>query len=414
MDRDAAGGRRPHASARDLTGDPGAGSLREEFFLDPEVAYLNHGAFGACPRPVFEEYGRWQREVERNPVDFLGRRLPELLAAVRARLGAYVGADPEALVLVPNATSGLNVIARSLDLRPGDEVLATDHEYGAADLMWELVCRRAGATYVRRPVPVPVRSQADVVEAVWNGVSDRTRVLFLSHVTSATALVLPVGELCRLAREAGILAVVDGAHAPGQVPVDLETMGADAYAGNCHKWLCAPKGAGFLWVRPELHGAIDSLVIGWGWADEAASFVVRNEEQGTRDPAAYLAVPAAIDYLERRGWDDVRARCHELASVARGTLAELTGIEPLQPDSRGVVRPDGDGRAPRLRRRRGGPAARARPPGRGLRQSLERPAGPPRVDSGVHVGRRPRTPARRAAEGALPLSELVSRYVSRS
>jgi isopenicillin-N epimerase len=282
---------------------------------------------------VFDEYRRWQRELEQNPVELLGRRLPGLLAEVRARLAAAVGADPDDLVLVPNATSALNVVARSLRLERGDEVLATDHEYGAADLLWGHVCERAGSRYVRRRVPVPVGSRDEVVDAIWSGVTDRTRVLFLSHVSSATALVFPLAELCRRARAAGILTVVDGAHGPGQVPLDLSSLGADAYAGTCHKWLCAPKGAGFLWVRPELHEQVDSLVVGWGWAEEGASFVVRNEGQGTRDPAAYLAVPAALDFLTAHGWDAVRSRCHELASGARRALAELTGLAPLQPDS---------------------------------------------------------------------------------
>jgi isopenicillin-N epimerase len=234
---------------------------------------------------------------------------------------------------VPNATSALNVIARSLELEPGDEVLATDHEYGAATLLWEFVCKRAGATYVRRRVPVPVSSSEDVVEAVWAGVTERTRVLFVSHVTSPTAIVFPVAELCRRARERGIVAVVDGAHAPGHVPLDLASLEADAYAGNCHKWLCAPKGAGFLWVRPELHERVDSLVVGWGWAEDDATFLQRNEAQGTRDPAAYLAIGAAVDFCEEWSWSNVRADCHELASDARSSLAALTGRDPLQPDS---------------------------------------------------------------------------------
>jgi isopenicillin-N epimerase len=293
--------------------------------------FLNHGSFGACPRPVFETYQRLQRDLERNPVEFLGRRLPELLAAARARLAEYLNAALDDLVFVPNATSGLNVVARSLRLEPGDEVVTTDHEYGAADLLWEHVCGRAGARYVRRPIPVPVRSAEEVVDAVWAGVTDRTRVLFLSHITSPTALVLPVEELCKRARQAGIIAVVDGAHAPGQLPVDLSALGADAYAGNCHKWLCAPKGAGFLWVRPAVQPRLDSLIVGWGWAEDDASFVTRNERQGTRDPAAYLAVPAALDFLA--DWEAIRDECHQLARTARILLAELTGEQPIQPDS---------------------------------------------------------------------------------
>jgi len=282
---------------------------------------------------VFAEYRRRQLELEENPVEFLGRRLPELLAEARGQLADHVGADSHDIVLVPNATSALNVVARSIDLEPGDEVLATDHEYGAADLLWELVCKRAGAEYVRVAVPVPVRSQEEAADTVWSGVTDRTRVLFVSHVSSPTALVFPVAELCRRARAAGIVSVVDGAHGPGHLAVDLASLGADVYAGNCHKWLCAPKGAGFLWVRPELHERVDSLVVGWGWAEEDASFVQRGEGQGTRDPAAYLAVPAAIDFLAEHGWDDVRSRCHELCSEVRTRLASLTGLEPIQPDS---------------------------------------------------------------------------------
>ena len=244
-----------------------------------------------------------------------------------------MGAGPDELVFVPNATSALNVVARSLKLRPGDEVVATDHEYGAADLLWEAVCARAGARYVRRSVPVPVRSAEAVVDDVWDAVTERTRVLFVSHVSSPTALVFPVEQLCRRAREAGILSVVDGAHGPGHVPLDVRALGADAYAGNCHKWMCAPKGAGFLWLRPELHDRVDALVIGWGFAEANASFVARNEGQGTRDPSAYLAVPAALDFLAAHDWATVRANCHDRASLVRARLAQVTGLEPLQPDS---------------------------------------------------------------------------------
>lgn len=328
MERLAAGRRGEHAGAGALSGD-----VRAEFALDREVVYLNHGAFGACPRPVLDEYRRRQLELERNPVDFLGRRLDGLLADVRTRLAEYVGADGDDLVLVPNATAALNVVARSLRLEAGDEVLTTEHEYGAADILWRFVCRRTGARYVRRSLSLPVSSPEDVVESVWSGVTERTRVLFLSHVTSPTALVLPVGELCRRARAAGILAIVDGAHGPGQVPVDLRSLDADAYAGNCHKWLCSPKGAGFLWVRRELQPDVDSLVVGWGWADEEAGFVERNQRQGTGDPAAHLAVPAAIDFLGRNRWDEVRAGCQALAREARDRLATVPGIEPFAGDS---------------------------------------------------------------------------------
>jgi isopenicillin-N epimerase len=280
--------------------------VRTPFLLDDGVVFLNHGSFGACPEPVFAEYQAWQRELEREPVDFIARRLTGLLEDVRAQLGGFVGADPEGLVLLPNATAGVNLAARSLELRPGDEVLSTDHEYGAMRYVWQDACERAGATLVEQPVAVPA---ADIVEEVWSGVTPRTRVLFLSHITSPTAIRFPVEELCRRARDAGILSVVDGAHGPGQLDLDLEALGADVYAGNCHKWLCAPKGCGFLWARPELRDLLRPSVISWGARSDR--FVERHGWQGTVDPSAYLALPAAIAF-HREHLAPARAACHAL------------------------------------------------------------------------------------------------------
>ena len=308
--------------------------LREEFLLDPSVTFLNHGSFGAVPRVVFEKYQEWQLELERQPVLFLARRLDELLAEARAALGAYVGADPEDLVLVPNASAAVNVAAWPLGLQAGDEVLSTDLEYGALDLTWEHVCGDFGARYVRTPIRLPVTSPEEIVETIWAGVGPRTRVLFISHHTSSTALTLPVAELCRRAREAGIRTVVDGAHAPAHLPLNLRELDADYYAGNCHKWLCAPKGAGFLYVRRELQRDVHPLQISWGYEGENPSFVSRHEKQGTRDPSAYLTVPAAIAWQKEHDWDSVRDRCHELARRARNEL----GLEPLTPDSKEFFR----------------------------------------------------------------------------
>jgi isopenicillin-N epimerase len=299
--------------------------LRTEFLLDPSVTFLNHGSFGACPRAVFERYQDWQLELERQPVLFLARRLEELLADARAQLGAYVGADPDDLVFVPNATAGVNVAARAVGLAPGDEVLSTDLEYGALDLTWEHVCAETGARYVRAPMALPISDESEIVEALWSRVGPRTRVLYVSHITSSTALRLPVAELCRRARERGIVSIVDGAHAPGHVPLDIGALDADFYSGNCHKWLCAPKGAGFLYVRRELQVDVHPLAISWGYEGDEPTFVGRHQEQGTRDPAAYLTVPSAIEWQAQHGWDDVRVRCHELARRAAGDL----GLEPL-------------------------------------------------------------------------------------
>jgi isopenicillin-N epimerase len=286
--------------------------MRGGFLLDPDVAYLNHGGYGACPVEVFEEYQRLQRELERGPTDFFVRQAypgPEdgeesgLLFEARAALARFLGASTDDLVFVPNATSGLNAVIRSLGLRDGDEVLTTRHEYGAVTRTWEF----AGARLV-------VCEPDELVERI----GPRTRVVSLSHITSPTALLLPVAEICAAARAAGALSIVDGAHAPGHIPLDLAALGADVYAGNCHKWLCAPKGAGFLWVRPELQAAIEPLVVSWGWREDAG-FGERHGWAGTRDPAAYLAVPKAIE--AHASFDLERAR--RLADEAERLLGDL-------------------------------------------------------------------------------------------
>ena len=309
--------------------------LRHEFLLRPDVVFLNHGSFGACPRPVFEDYQRWQLELERQPVAFFQSRT-KLLPDARASLAEYVGCGRDDLVFIPNATTGISAVARSLPLAEGQEVLATNHEYGACDRAWQYACRRSGARYVKVSVPLPVSSAEEIVEAIWRGVTPRTRVLFLSHITSPTALIFPLPELVRRAREAGIITVIDGAHAPGQVTLELEALGADFYAGNCHKWLCAPKGSGFLYARPEHQGLLVPPITSWGHAvepDRPNAFVDEFEWQGTRDIAAYLAVPAAIGYQRERGWEEVRRRCHRMASGVRRAVLELYGLEPFTPDS---------------------------------------------------------------------------------
>ncbi len=307
---------------------PGS-ALRGMFQLDPDICFLNHGSFGATPRAVFEVYQHWQRELERQPVEFLRRRLDDLLMQARGPLADFVGARPQDLAFVENATSGVNVAARSLRLAPGDEVLATDLEYGACDLTWDHWCRRAGARYVRQRLDL-----ADPVSSLFAAAGDRTRAVFVSHVTSSTALVLPVAEICTEARRRGFLAVVDGAHALAQVPLDLGVLGADIYAGNCHKWLCAPKGSGFIWARQEHHEWLESPIVSWGW-EGGGDFVSRIEKQGTRDPAAYLATPAAIAFV--RAHDDPE-RSHELAVAARHELARVLGVQPAAPDESYVGR----------------------------------------------------------------------------
>lgn len=309
--------------------------FKEMFLLRPDMVFLNHGSFGACPRPVFEEYQRWQLEMERQPVEFLARRYDTLLYEARAVLGNYLNASPEDLVYISNATTGINIVARSLKFESGDEILGTDHEYGAIDRTWRFICHRTGARYINQPIALPVTSSAEFVEHFWKGVTPRTKIISLSHITSATALIFPVVAICRRAREAGILTIIDGAHAPGQIPVDLQQIGADFYSGNCHKWLCAPKGAAFLYARPEVQHLVEPLVVSWGWQNPEAgahTFVDWLEWQGTRDYAAFLSVSAAIAFQEEHNWAKVREGCHALLTDYRQRINQLTGLEPICPD----------------------------------------------------------------------------------
>lgn len=305
--------------------------MRDLFLLDPEVVFLNHGSFGACPRPVFETYQAWQLELERQPVRYF-QRADSLLAEAREHLGRYFNTQGDNLVYVTNATFGMNIIARSMPLQAGDEILTTDQEYGAVNKTWEFVCQKTGAKIVKQTMPLPMTTAEDFVERLWEGVTPRTKVISISHITSPTALIFPLAEICRRAREAGILTAVDGAHAPGQINVDLEAIGADFYTGNCHKWLCAPKGAGFLYARPERQDMLEPAIVSHGFG-EGSTFISRHQYQGTRDLAAFLSVPAAIEFQRAHNWDDVRLRSHAIASDVLGRLCDITGLEPLSPIS---------------------------------------------------------------------------------
>ena len=308
-----------------------------DFLLDPDVTFLNHGSFGACPRPVFEAYQHWQRELERQPVRFLQRELPTLLADARRDVAAYLGAQPHEVVFVPNPTFAANTIARCLPLGPGDEVLMTDHEYGACRFAFQAVANQKGFRVVQQPIPLPVESNESIVDHFWRGVTPNTKLIFFSHITSSTALTLPAAMICQRAQEAGILTMVDGAHAPGQIDVNLSTLGADFYTATCHKWMCAPKGSGIFYVREDRQEMIEPLVVGWGWGPEKTfhrenEFVSNHEWLGTHDPAPFLAVPAAIRWHLEHFTPEVRQRTHTLVRQAVDQAAEIPGLARVHPN----------------------------------------------------------------------------------
>lgn len=306
--------------------------LKPHFLLDPQLVFLNHGSFGATPRPVFRAYQRWQRELERQPVEFLGRRASSLMAASRWELADFLGTQADHLVFTTNVTVAINIVAHSLKLGPGDQVLSSDHEYGALDRAWRFLAAERGFAYINQPVPIPLTTPQAFLESFWRGVTSRTRVIFLSHITSPTALIFPIERVAERARQAGILTVIDGAHAPGQIPLHLDDLGVDFYGGNLHKWLCAPKGTGFLYAAPAVQHLLKPLVVSWGFQADVpgpSRFIDEQEWWGTRDLAGFLSVGEAIRFQERQHWEAIRRECHSLAAEAEGGICALTRLAPL-------------------------------------------------------------------------------------
>jgi len=317
-----------------MTRAPGRPPHAEHWSLDPSVDFLNHGSFGACPLPVLRVQQRLRDELERQPVAFFVRRLPERLDAARRRLGEFLGADPEDLVAVPNATTGVNAVLRSLTLSPRDELLVTDHEYNACRNALDFVAGRSGAAVRVVELPFSGATPEAIVDALVGAAGERTRLALIDHVTSQTALVLPVERIVRGLAERGVDTLVDGAHAPGMLPLDVAKVGAAYYTGNCHKWVCAPKGAAFLHVRADRRETVRPLTISHGANTPAPGRSRLHREfdwVGTDDPTAFLAVPAAIDFLGSLlpgGWEELRRRNRDLALAARAMLCEALDVRP--------------------------------------------------------------------------------------
>lgn len=303
--------------------------------LDPSVTFLNFGSFGACPKPIFKDYQRWQLELEAEPAQFMQVNGPGYIRQSREALAGYINCDPSDLVFTTNPSYAINIIAKGLTLKPGDEILSTNLEYGALDRTWNYYCKKAGAHYVRQPITLPLTSRQKFVEDFFVGCSPKTKAIFISHITSSTALILPVKEICRRAKELGLLTIVDGAHVPGHIPLDLSQIDADIYTGACHKWLMTPKGCSFLYVKKQWQ-PFDPLVVSWGYdalLPSGSLFQDYHQMQGTRDFSAFLTIPAALQFMREHDWETVARECRSLAHANYTRFCGLLATAPLCPVS---------------------------------------------------------------------------------
>ena len=308
--------------------------MKSKFLLDPEITFLNHGSFGACPKPIFEDYQHWQLELEKQPVRFIQKHQAGHLAKSKEALAQYIGCAPEDFFFTPNPTVAINTVMRSMKLNPGDEILTTNHEYGAMDRTWNFYCEKSGAKYIRQNISLPIQSKEQIIEEFWRGYTPNTKIVFLNQISSATALIFPVKEICDKAQSLGLITIVDGAHVPGHIPLNISELNPDYYTGTLHKWMLAPKGCSFLYVKKTFQDNIDPLVVSWGFQSEApgkSRFLDYHEYQGTRDIAAFLTAPAAIRFLDENNWPEKSAKSKQLILAHYKKFCDLVGSEPICP-----------------------------------------------------------------------------------
>lgn len=310
-------------------------NFKDLFLLQQDIAFLNFGSFGACPKPIFEDYQKWQLELETEPAQFITVNGPVYLKQSREALANYINcADADDLVYVTNPSYATNIIAKSLKLYPGDEVLSTNLEYGAADRAWDYYCKKAGAKYVKQNITLPITTKEKFIEDFFEGCSSKTKLIFISEITSTTALKFPVKEICEIAKQKGIMTFVDGAHSPGHIPVDLSKLKADIYTGACHKWMMTPKGSSFLYIKKEFQNLFDPLLVSWGYNamfPSNSQFLDYHQMQGTRDFSAFLTIPKAIEFINENNWWQVSKECSELVRKNALRFCELLGTAPISP-----------------------------------------------------------------------------------
>lgn len=308
--------------------------MKEHFLLREDITFLNFGSFGATPKELFDDYIQWQMLLEKEPVQFITVDGYRYLNDARKALANFISCDFENLIFVPNPTHAINILAKNIRLNPGDEILSTSLEYGAMDRTWNYYCEKSGAKYIQQKITLPIQSKEVFLEEFWKGYSDKTKMIFISQITSSTGLILPVKEICEEAKKRDLITIVDGAHVPAHIDLNLSELKADYYTGACHKWMMTPKGSSFLYVHPDFQKALDPLIISWGYKSAAPSdsqFFDYHQFNGTRDFSAYLTIPKSIEFMKKHNWKEKTEECRNRLIENAPKLYKLLKTEPLAP-----------------------------------------------------------------------------------
>ena len=320
-------------------------ALKSKFLLDPEITFLNHGSYGACPKPVFKVYQQYQKDLETHPVKFMQEDVYSLLEQSRESLSQYINCDKDDIIYVSNPTHAVGTIIHNISINPGDEILSTNLEYGSCDRMWTYDAQQKGYKYIQADITLPIEDKETFLNEFWSFANEQTKYIFISQITSSTGMILPASEIVIEAKKRGIKTIIDGAHVPAHIALDIKELDPDYFTGALHKWLCCPKGISFLYVKKEHQEGIQPMVKSWGWGEEydkfksstqlhsPSRFINVFQWQGTMDMSAFFTVPDAIKFQKEHDWNSVRSRCFNMIVEARNRIAEITKLPKICPDS---------------------------------------------------------------------------------
>jgi len=325
--------------------DNSSDALKSKFLLDPEITFLNHGSYGSCPKPVFEVYQKYQTDLESHPIKFMQEDVYKLLEISRESLSHYVNCDKDDLIFVTNPTQAVGTVIHNILINSNDEVLSTNLEYGSCDRMWTYDADQKGYKYIQAEINLPIEDKETFLNQFWSYASDQTKYVFISQITSTTGMILPIPEIVAEAKKRGIKTIIDGAHVPAHIPLDIKELDPDYYTGALHKWLCCPKGSSFLYVKKEKQVGIQPMLKSWGWGEEyekfkssvqlhsPSRFINVFQWQGTNDMSTFFTVPKAIQFQEEHDWDSVRSRSINMVIEARNRINEITKLPKICPDN---------------------------------------------------------------------------------